>query len=193
MNNVIPVTISARHMHLSEADAQTLFGADVALTPVPGSEGKKQYPAVERVAMHGPKASFPRVAVMLPLYKEFTQIEISLSDARAMGLEAPIRNSKDVVGSPGVKLVGPAGEVDIDQGVIVSRRHIHAPIEWAEERGLKHDQVVKLEIRSDIRSLIFDDVILRVEKGLSRAVAHIDVDEANAAGVSGACEGTVIY
>ena len=193
MNNEIPVLISARHIHLSEADARILFGENTVLTPIPGSDGKKQYPAVERVQMVGPKSSFPKVALMLPLYKDFTQVEISMTDARALGLNAPVRLSKQIAGSPGVKLIGPAGEVELNTGVIVAKRHIHVPEEWAQERGLTQNQVVRLALKSKDRSLVFDDVILRIGKGLKRAVAHIDVDEANAAGLSGPGTGNVEF
>jgi len=193
MNNTVPVEISARHVHLSEKDARTIFGDDVTLTPTPGWEGKVQYAAIERLAMQGPKGSFPRVAIMLPLYKEFTQIEISLTDARTLGIEVPIRNSRQIAGSPGVKIIGPKGEVDLTEGVIAARRHVHVSDVWAEERGLSKDDMVKLEINSEERKLVFGDVALRIEKGLDHSVVHIDVDEANAAGVTGICEGTVIF
>ncbi len=193
MDNSVNVLISARHIHLSQRDAAILFGPDTVLTPVPGTQGKKQYPAIERVRAEGPKSAFPKVAIMLPLYKDFTQMEISLTDARALGIDAPIRMSKDVAGSPGLKLAGPKGEVELDCGVIVAKRHVHAPEAWAKERGLVQNQIVKLELKSDQRSLILDDVVLRIEKGLQRVVAHIDVDEANAAGLTGPSTGTLLY
>ena len=189
---IVPIGISARHIHLSKADAEILFGPGVDLTPVPGTEGRVQYPAIERVAMHSPKASFPRVAVMLPLYKDFTQIEISMSDARVLGLEAPIRMSRDIAGSPGVKLTGPRGEVVLTEGVIIAKRHIHINEDWANELGLTQRKSIKLQIVSAERSLVFDDVMLRIEKKQESAEVHIDVDEANAAGISGAVEGTMI-
>ncbi len=192
MNNTVGVTVSGRHVHLSEKDAKILFGANVSLTPAPGNEGRPQYPAVERVEIRGPKRAFCHVAIMLPLYKDFTQIEVSLTDARALGLQVPIRNSKEIAESPGVTIIGPAGEVVLTQGVIAAKRHIHVSEAWAAERGLQNNQIVKLAIRSQDRSLVFDDVVLRAA-GAGRSICHIDIDEANAAGVSGMCEGTVIF
>ena len=193
MDDTVNVLISARHIHLSQRDAAALFGSDTILTPAPGTEGKKQYPAIERVRVEGPKSAFPKVAIMLPLYKDFTQMELSLTDARALGIDAPIRISKDVAGSPGVKLVGPKGEVTLDCGVIVAKRHVHVPEEWAKERGLVQNQTVRLQLKSGQRSLILDDVVLRIEKGLHHSVAHIDADEANAAGLTGPTTGTLLY
>ena len=193
MNNNVAVEVSARHVHLSEKDSEILFGEGHALTPTPGTENRVQYPAIERLTMQGPRSSFSRVAIMMPLYKEFTQIEVSLTDARALGIEVPVRNSREISGSPGLKIIGPAGEVELATGVIAARRHVHVSDIWAEERGLTKNDVVKLEISSRDRSLVFGDVALRVEKGLRENVAHIDVDEANAAGVSGISEGTVIF
>lgn len=120
-----------------------------------------------------------------------TQVEISATDARALGIPAVIRESGDIVGTPGCKIVGPKGEVEISEGVIVAKRHIHLNLQEAEEYGLKDRETVMVKIDTPERSLVFDDVVVRVRKDFSAAM-HIDTDEANAGNIGPETYGTII-
>ena len=177
------VETSARHIHLSQADLETLFGAGYELTPKKDLSQPGQYACEERVQVIGPKGSFPGVSILGPVRPE-TQVELSLTDARSIGLSAPVRESGDVAGSSGCKLVGPKGEVELTQGVIAAKRHIHMTPEDAEQFGVKDTQVVQVRVPSSIgRTTIFDDVVVRVSPKYALAM-HIDTDESNAAGVA---------
>lgn len=185
MDQQILIDISARHIHLSVDDKNTLFGEDYELPLRPGTEAMKQRPAVDRVEIVGPKGSFRAVTILCPLRKQ-TQFELSATDCRTLGIRAPVRMSGDIEGTPGVLVRGPKGEVQLEKGAIVAKRHVHVSAAWAEERGLKSGDAILIEITSEDRSLIFKDVIVRVEKDPNQvAKMHIDTDEANAAGLSG--------
>ena len=177
------VETSARHIHLSQADLETLFGAGYELTPKKDLSQPGQFACEERVTVVGPKKELPGVSILGPVRPE-TQVELSLTDARSIGLSAPVRESGDVAGSAGCKLVGPKGEVEITEGVIAAKRHIHMTPEDAAEFGVKDTQVVQVKVPSSIgRTTIFDDVVVRVSPKYALAM-HIDTDESNAAGVA---------
>ena len=177
------VETSARHIHLSQADLETLFGAGYELTPKKDLSQPGQFACEERVTVVGPKKELPGVSILGPVRPE-TQVELSLTDARSIGLSAPVRESGDVAGSSGCKLVGPKGEVELAQGVIAAKRHIHMTPEDAEQFGVKDTQVVQVRVPSSIgRTTIFDDVVVRVSPKYALAM-HIDTDESNAAGVA---------
>ena len=177
------VETSARHIHLSQADLETLFGAGYELTPKKDLSQPGQFACEERVTVVGPKKELPGVSILGPVRPE-TQVELSLTDARSIGLSAPVRESGDVAGSSGCKLVGPKGEVELAQGVIAAKRHIHMTPEDAAEFGVKDTQVVQVRVPSSIgRTTIFDDVVVRVSPKYALAM-HIDTDESNAAGVA---------
>ncbi len=177
------VETSARHIHLSQADLETLFGAGYELTPKKDLSQPGQFACEERVTVVGPKKELPGVSILGPVRPE-TQVELSLTDARSIGLSAPVRESGDVAGSAGCKLVGPKGEVEIAEGVIAAKRHIHMTPEDAAEFGVKDTQVVQVRVPSSIgRTTIFDDVVVRVSPKYALAM-HIDTDESNAAGVA---------
>ena len=177
------VETSARHIHLSQADLETLFGAGYELTPKKDLSQPGQFACEERVTVVGPKKELPGVSILGPVRPE-TQVELSLTDARSIGLSAPVRESGDVAGSAGCKLVGPKGEVEIAEGVIAAKRHIHMTPEDAAEFGVKDTQVVQVRVPSSIgRATIFDDVVVRVSPKYALAM-HIDTDESNAAGVA---------
>ena len=184
------VETSARHVHVSQADLETLFGAGYQLTPKKDLSQPGQYACAERVDVVGPKKTLTGVSILGPVRKE-TQVEISLTDARSIGVKAPIRESGVVAGSGACKLVGPCGEVDLAEGVMVAKRHLHIIPEDAEKAGIVDKQIVKLSVKSEERSIIFDDVIARVSSKAATAV-HLDTDEANAAGISGTVEGEII-
>ena len=177
------VETSARHIHLSQADLETLFGAGYELTPKKDLSQPGQFACEERVTVVGPKKELAGVSILGPVRPE-TQVELSLTDARSIGLSAPVRESGDVAGSAGCKLVGPKGEVEIAEGVIAAKRHIHMTPEDAAEFGVKDTQVVQVKVPSSIgRTTIFDDVVVRVSPKYALAM-HIDTDESNAAGVA---------
>ena len=178
INNLfIEMEASGRHVHVTEAQAKILFGH--GLTPERPLSQPGQWVARERVSVVGPKKEFRNVAVLGPERKE-AQVEISLSDGRALGITPPIRPSGDVKDSPGVVLKGDCGEVALSQGVIAAQRHIHITPADAARFGVQDKQIVKLQTYTD-RPLIFEDVLVRVSKDFATRV-HLDVDEANACG-----------
>ena len=183
------VEISARHLHLSQEHLDILFGAGHQLTNKKDLSQPGQFACEEKVEVVGAKGSL-KMSVLGPVRPE-TQVEISLTDARSIGVKAPIRESGVVAGSGSCKLVGPCGEVDLTEGVMAAKRHIHMTPEDAEKAGIVDKQIVKLSVKSEGRSLIFDDVIARVSPKYATA-AHLDTDEANAAGISGTVEGEII-
>lgn len=190
-NNQVTVEISARHIHLSQADLETLFGEGYELTVKKMLSQPGQFACEERVTVVGPKRELAGVSILGPVRKE-TQVELSLTDARSIGVKAPVRESGDIAGSAGCKLVGPKGEIEITQGVIAAKRHIHATTADAERMGLEDKQIVKVEIpTTDGRSLIFGDVVVRVSDSYALAM-HIDTDESNAAAMAPNSIGTVI-
>lgn len=179
MAKEVLVETSARHVHVTTEVLETLFGAGYELTKKKDLSQPGQFASEERVQVIGSKGSFPAVSILGPVRPE-TQVELSASDARSIGVVAPCRESGDVAGSGACKLVGPKGEVDIAEGVIVAKRHIHATPEDAEKYGIKDKQIVNVKIESDGRSLIFGDVVVRVSPKYALAM-HIDTDESNAA------------
>jgi len=173
----VPMEASGRHVHVTQQQALTLFGH--GLTPKRPLSQPGQYLSNERVTVIGPKGEFQNVAVLGPERKE-AQVEVSLTDARTLGLTVPIRPSGDVSGSPGCKLVGEKGAVEIGRGVIAAQRHIHMTPEDATHFHVNDGQIVSLKTYTD-RPLVFEDVLVRVSKQFDTAV-HLDYDEANACG-----------
>ncbi|MDD5823561.1 MAG: PduL/EutD family phosphate acyltransferase [Firmicutes bacterium] len=182
------VETSARHVHLPEDVYKVLFGADAEMTAVKELSGGGAFVDARRVTLVGPKGTFERVAILGP-YRPL-QVELAKTDARKLGVDAPIRISGDTKGSAPIKIVGDAGEYDAVEGAVVAKRHIHIGAAELEELGLENNAVVQVKLTSDDRSLIFDDVILR--KAGSGALMHIDTDECNAAGLPGTVEGEII-
>ncbi len=179
MEKTVLVETSARHVHVSKQDLEILFGEGYELTKKKDLSQPGQYACEERVAVIGPKGQFPAVSILGPT-RNATQVEISASDARSIGVTAPVRESGDIEGSAGCKLVGPKGEIEIEKGVIVAKRHIHMTPDDAEKYGLEDKQVVEVKVSSDDRTLIFGDVVVRVNPTFALAM-HIDTDESNAA------------
>lgn len=173
--------VSARHVHLSQEHLEILFGKGYELTSKKELSQPGQFACEERVAVIGSKGSFPAVAILGPTRPE-TQIELSATDARTIGVTAPIRESGDIEGSGGCKIVGPKGEIELDKGVIVAKRHIHATPEDAEKYNLKDKQIVSVKVETQDRSIIFGDVVVRVNPSYFLAM-HIDTDESNAGSV----------
>ena len=180
----ILVETSARHIHLSQEHLEILFGKGYELTKKKDLSQPGQYACAERVDVVGPKKTLPGVSILGPVRPD-TQVELSLTDARSIGVAAPIRESGDIAGSGACKLVGPCGEVEIAEGVIAAKRHIHMTTADAAEMGLVDKQIVSVKIASEGRETIYGDVVVRVNDNFALAM-HIDTDEANAA-----CAGTV--
>jgi putative phosphotransacetylase len=172
------VETSARHVHLSEEHIKILFGEGATLTHKKDLSQPGQFACEERVTVVGPKKSIPNVIILGPA-RPATQVEISLTDARTLGVNAPVRESGDVAGSGACKLVGPCGEVEIAEGVIAAKRHIHITPADAEAVGVKDKQIIKVRVEGE-RALVFDEVVCRVSEKFAAAM-HIDTDESNAA------------
>ncbi len=179
MKKEVLVETSARHVHVTREALDILFGEGYELTKKKDLSQPGQFASNERVAVIGSKGQFPAVSILGPVRPD-CQVELSLTDARSIGVDAPIRESGDVAGTGACKLVGPCGEVELSQGVITAQRHIHATPEDAEKYGLADKQIVSVKIESEGRSLIFGDVIVRVSPKYALAM-HIDTDESNAA------------
>ncbi len=178
MANKFIVETSARHVHVTKEALHVLFGEGYELTKKKDLSQPGQFACNERVAVIGPKGQFPAVSILGP-ERSANQVEISASDARTLGVPAVVRESGDVAGSAPCKLVGPKGEVEISEGVIVAKRHIHMTPADAEQFGVKDKDIVNVKIDSPERSLIFGDVVVRVSEKFALAM-HIDTDESNA-------------
>ncbi len=176
----ILVETSARHVHVSQADLEQLFGKGYALTPKKDLSQPGQYACEERVTVVGPKKQLANVSILGPVRPE-TQVEISLTDARSIGLSAPVKESGDLAGTPGCQLVGPAGSVDLVKGVIVAKRHIHITPQDAQANGVSDKQIISVKLGGNERSAILGDVVVRVSENFATAM-HIDTDESNACG-----------
>ena len=176
-NVFVELEASGRHVHVTEAQAQVLFGHK--LTPKRPLSQPGQYLANERLTVVGPKGQFENVAVLGPERKE-AQVEISLTDSRTLGITPPVRLSGNVADTPGAVLKGPLGQVTLEKGVIVAKRHIHMTPADAARFGVKDKQTVRLQTFTD-RPVIFDDTVVRVSPDFATYV-HLDYDEANACG-----------
>lgn len=185
----VNVEVSARHVHLSQEDIEKLFGAGYELKVKKEIAGG--FVAEERLTITGPKRSMERVAILGPA-RRGTQIELAATDARSLGVDAPIRLSGDLAGTPGIKLTAENGNsVETESGCIIAQRHVHLSEEDAAKLGVEQNQNVDLKIDTDKkRALVFGDVIVRIGGPVS--VVHLDTDEGNAACTGRACVGTVI-
>lgn len=174
------VETSARHVHVTQEHLEILFGKGAVLTKKKDLSQPGQFACEERVTVVGPKKELKGVSILGPVRKA-TQVELSATDARSIGIAAPIRESGDVAGSGACKIIGPEGEVEISEGVIVAKRHIHLTPADAEELGVKDKQIVCVKIDTPERKAILGDVVCRVSENFARAM-HIDTDESNAVG-----------
>ena len=185
------VETSARHVHVTQEVLETLFGAGYALTKKKDLSQPGQFASNERVDVVGPKKTITGVSILGPVRPE-TQGELSLTDARSSGVAAPVRESGDIAGSGACKLVGPCGEVEIAEGVIAAKRHIHMTTADAAAMGLADKQIVSVKVPSgNGRALVFGDVVVRVSDKYALAM-HIDTDESNAAGVAPGTMGEIL-
>ena len=176
----VVIGVSNRHIHLSQTDWDILFGEGYKLSKMKDMKQPGQFATNEKLDIVGPKGKFSGVRIIGPVRKE-TQVEISITDSFKLGLTPPIRQSGDLEGTPGIKIVGPKGEIEIPKGVIVAGRHIHMPKYIADIRGYRDGEIVKVETYGE-RKIIMCNVVLRVSDKMAKEM-HIDVDEANAAGL----------
>lgn len=183
------VETSARHAHISEEHLKVLFGEGAELVVKKMLSQPGQYASEQKIQVVGPKGSL-MMSILGPTRKD-TQIEVSLSDARTLGVKALIRESGDIKGTSGCKIVGPCGEVELTEGVIAAKRHIHATTKDAAELGVTNGEIVNVEVKTEGRSLIYGDVVVRVSDSYALAM-HIDTDEANAAACSGVVYGRIV-
>lgn len=181
----VPVGISNRHIHLSQADLDQLFGAGYQLTPMKELSQPGQFACKEMVTICGPKGAIEKVRVLGPVRKE-TQIEIVAGDCFKLGVKAPAKLSGDLAGTPGITVVGPKGSVQTAQGLIVAQRHIHMAPADAQAYGVQDGQIVKIRV-GGLRGGIYDNVAIRVTTS-SKLECHLDTEEANAMGVAGTVE-----
>lgn len=181
----VPVGISNRHIHLSQADLDQLFGAGYQLTPMKELSQPGQFACKETVTICGPKGAIEKVRVLGPVRKE-TQIEIVAGDCFKLGVKAPAKLSGDLAGTPGITVVGPKGSVQTAQGLIVAQRHIHMAPADAQAYGVQDGQIVKIRV-SGLRGGIYDNVAIRVTTS-SKLECHLDTEEANAMGGAGTVE-----
>lgn len=174
----IPIGVSNKHIHLSRKDMDVLFGEGSELTPIKDLGQPGQYACAETLTVKGPKGEFARVRVLGPLRNE-TQVEISKTDARTIGVKAPIRESGVLDGTPGVELIGPKGSVKLEKGAIVALRHIHMTPEIAKQWGVKDKDIVDVKVNGGERAGILGNVLVRVSDKYALEM-HVDTDEANA-------------
>ena len=190
MSKQFIVETSARHIHLTEEDFKAVFGADAKLTKKKDLSQPGQFACEERVTIKGTKKDLAGVSILGPFRKQ-SQVELSATDARSIGLPIVIRESGVLAGTPGCVVVGPKGEITLKEGVIVAKRHIHATEEDALELGVKDKDIVSVKVSTPERSLIFGDVVVRVSPSYALAM-HIDTDESNAAGMVPGVMGEIV-
>ena len=183
------VEASGRHVHLSRKELDALFGTGYELTKAKDLSQPGQYASKDRLTVVGPKGAFHNVVILGPVRKE-SQVEVSLTDCLQLGVKAPIRESGDIEGTPGIVLVNGDKSVSLDKGLIVAKRHVHMTPEDAEKMGVKNHDIVKVKVEG-ARPLIFDDVVIRVSPKFATYM-HIDYDEANACGFSKGIRGRII-
>lgn len=190
MSKKFIVETSARHVHLTQEHLEALFGKGANLTHKKDLSQPGQFACEERVTIVGPKRELAGVSILGPV-RPATQVELSATDARSIGVDAPIRESGDIAGSGACKIVGPKGEIEISEGVIVAKRHIHLTPADAEELGVKDKEIVWVKLDTDGRKAIFGDVVVRVSEKFARAM-HIDTDESNAVSAPRSLEGEIV-
>ncbi len=186
----IPIEVSARHVHLSEEAVNALYGKGYELSLRKNLSQPGQFACEERVNIIGPKGILKNVAVLGP-ERSKTQAEISITDSIKIGVKAPIRESGDLLNSAGCILQGPEGNFEISEGLIIAKRHIHMTPSDSQKINVKNGQIVSVKVKSEIRSLIFNDVVVRVNNNFKLAM-HIDTDEANALNAHGDLYGNIV-
>ena len=178
----IPIEVSARHVHLSQHIVNVLFGDGYELTPMKNLSQPSEFISKERIDIVGPREILHNVAVLGPVRKH-TQVELSLTDARKVGLAPPVRESGDHAGSASCRLVGPVGEFELEDGVIIARRHLHINPSQAKKLGVENGDFISIEAKKCLRPIIFKDVLVRIDEKYVLSM-HIDTDEGNAASLT---------
>ena len=186
---IVEVEASGRHLHLSRADADVLLGPGVQMTPVHMLSQPGQFTCAERIKVIGPKGEFPALGIIGPERVQ-SQVELSATDALFLGVNPPVRLSGDLAGTPGITLVGPAGRIDLKEGVMIAKRHIHMDPEYGERHGIHDHQIVSVRVWSE-RGVTFNNVVVRLSPHFATYM-HIDYDEANACGFRKGMIGTII-
>jgi putative phosphotransacetylase len=193
MTKIVPIEVSARHLHISQVDFEKIFGYG-ELTKSQDISQPGQFAAVEQVVLVGPKGEIERVRVLGP-FRQHTQVELSQTDCLALGIVAPLRESGDLQGSGQVRIQGPKGEINLLEGVIRAHRHLHIPTRQAQEWGLADGQLISIQVADgaggQLKDLIFAEVVVRVDDNFKLA-CHIDTDEGNAAGIDRQAEGYIL-
>ena len=185
----VEVEASGRHIHLSQHDLEALFGVGYQLTPMKDLSQPGQYACKERITITGPKGSIQNVIILGPVRK-VSQVEVSLTDALALGIKVPVKMSGDIEGTPGITVTNGSRSLELKQGVIVAKRHIHMTPEDAIKFGVEDGEIIKVKVFGG-RPLIFDDLVVRVSKDFHTDV-HIDYDEANACGYTKGTMGLIL-
>lgn len=180
MKTKLPIALSNKHIHVSQKDLEILFGVGYELTKMKDLSQPGQYACNEKVDVVGPKGTLKGVRILGPVRPD-TQIEVSIADAFSLGVQPIVRNSGELSETPGVKVVGPKGEVELEKGVIVAARHIHMHTSDGEEYGVKDKDIVSIRVPGP-RGLVFDNVLVRVHPTYALEM-HVDLEEGNASGV----------
>ncbi len=188
-NYQVPAGISNRHLHLSPADLETLFGKGYELKQMKPLSQPGQYAAEETVTLIGPKNNIAKVRILGPVRPK-TQVEISRADSFVLGITAPVRDSGSISGSSGIIIEGPKGRVELKEGVIIAQRHLHLHTDEAKELNLNDKDYISVKFDGE-RSVIFNNVLVRVNPNFAKDL-HLDIDEANAAGISNGDLGVII-
>lgn len=189
MNKKIKIEVSARHIHLKKNDFEKLFGVDVELTVLKKLSQPGMFAANETVSVKNESFQIDNLRIVGPL-RDYTQIELSKTEARKFKIDPPLRRSGDVKNSPGIIVVGPKGKVEISDGVIIAKRHIHMTPKDAEEINVKDGDLLKVKTKGE-RGLVFENVVVRIDVDYVWAM-HIDTDEGNAGGIERCKEGEII-
>lgn len=189
MEKFIPVNMSNRHIHVSQEHMEILFGEGHKLTLMKDLSQPGQFACDEKVDIIGPKSTAKGVRILGPVRPQ-TQLEISIFDARTLGIDPVVRPSGNIVNTPGCTIVGPKGQVVIEEGVIVAARHIHMHTTDGERFGLKDKDIVKVRVGNE-RSVVFEKVVVRVHDTFALDM-HIDIEEGNAAGIKNGDTGEII-
>jgi putative phosphotransacetylase len=185
----VTVGISNRHLHVSLPDLETLFGKGYQLKSVKDLSQPGQFACEETVTLIGPKGSLSKVRILGPV-RPATQVEVSRTDSFVLGLTLPVRDSGTISGSPGIIIEGPAGKVELKEGVIIAQRHLHLHTDEAATMGLHDKEIISVKF-AGIRETIFGNVLVRVHPNFKMDL-HLDTDEANAAGLANGDSGTVL-
>lgn len=186
----IPIEISARHAHLCRKDMESLFGSDYELKINKNISQPGQFAVEETINIKNGDNKIENIRIVGPL-RDYSQVEISMTDAYLLKIEVPIRISGDIDNTPGIELIGPAGSVTLSKGLIIAQRHLHISPVDATQNNLKHGQIISIKTAGE-RAVVFNNVTVRSREGIDTLAFHIDTDEGNAAGVKSKDEGETI-